>query len=80
MKRKYIIGLAMAIMAAGAADATVYLLKDGNVVASYSDNEVDGITFEDPTQYDVVTENVQLLHLPFRQTVQRQGNSASRRI
>lgn len=40
MKRKYIIGLAMAIMAAGAADATVYLLKDGNVVASYSDDEI----------------------------------------
>ena len=54
----------MAIMAAGAADATVYLLKDGNVVASYSDNEVDGITFEDPTQYDVVTENV-LMHTSY---------------
>ena len=64
MKRKYIIGLAMAIMAAGAADATVYLLKDGNVVASYSDDEVDSITFEDPTQYDVVTENV-LMHTSY---------------
>ena len=57
MKYKNIIGIAMALMAAGVAEATVYLVKEGKVVASYNDDEVDGITFEDPTVYDQVTES-----------------------
>lgn len=64
MKRKYIIGLAMAILAGGAADATVYLLKDGKVVASFSDDAVDSITFEDSTEYEVDTESV-LMHTTY---------------
>lgn len=58
MKLNKLAGLAMAILAVGAADATVYLVKEGKVVASYEDDQVDQITFEDPTVYDVVTESI----------------------
>lgn len=64
MIRKNIIGLVMAMTAVGVSDATIYIVKEGKVVASYSDDAVDAITFEDPTIYDFETENV-LMHTTY---------------
>lgn len=58
MKHSKLLSLAMMAMAFGAANAAIYLVKDGKVVARYEDEAVDQITFEDPTVYDVVTESV----------------------
>lgn len=58
MKLKKLAGFALLAMAIGAANATIYLVKDGKVVARYEDEAVDQITFEDPTEYDVVTESI----------------------
>lgn len=60
MKRNKFIGLAVTLIAALAANATVYLTKEGKVVASFEDEEVDAITFEDPSEYDLDTECVLL--------------------
>lgn len=53
MKFKKFIGAALALLAVGAVNATVYLTKNGQVVAQFEDSEVDAITFDDPVTYDV---------------------------
>lgn len=73
MKGKSIIGIALTLLSAGSAGATVYLVKEGRVVASFSDNEVDCITFEDPTQYDFVTENVLMQTTYYSDAMQSEG-------
>lgn len=57
MKRKQIlltIGIAMtaAIIIPAIAEATIYLMKGGKIVASYPDESVEYITFEDPSSPD----------------------------
>lgn len=62
MKYRGFLTIIFATLTFAFANATVYLTKEGKVVASYEDDEVDAITFEDPTEYLIDNENV-MLHL-----------------
>ena len=50
--------LLLAAMAAGLANATVYLMKEGKVVAAYSDDEVTSISFDLPQSVDIATKSI----------------------
>ncbi|WP_303021426.1 MULTISPECIES: hypothetical protein [Muribaculaceae] len=50
--------LLLAAMAAGLANATVYLMKEGKVVAAYYDDEVTSISFDLPQSVDIATKSI----------------------
>lgn len=65
--------MALAVSTCGLASATIYLTKEGKVVASYEDEEVDAITFEDPTEYLIDCKSIMMHQIYYGDAVADRG-------